>query len=94
MLHEHDRARHKHLTDNLKAYLPTRLFHSKSISIPEIDSTDILAYRKLYLGGEGYDRVLVDAPSSSERHIIHAHLNARAAGRVAQEMCYSRPVSY
>ncbi|KAI7114418.1 hypothetical protein KC352_g34666 [Hortaea werneckii] len=41
----------------------------------------------------GYDKILVDAPCSSERHIIHAHLKAKASGNAAPEMTNWRPGS-
>ena len=88
-----DGPRYKRLTENLKASLPAELFHSKDITIHRIDGTDPLAYRRLSIGGVGYDKVLVDAPCSSERHIIHAHLAAQASGRIASEMANWRPGS-
>jgi 16S rRNA C967 or C1407 C5-methylase (RsmB/RsmF family) len=90
---ELDGLRYKRLAENLKAYLPTELFHSRRITTHRIDGTDPLAHRKLSIGGIGYDKVLVDAPCSSERHIIHAHLAAQAGGRIAPEMANWRPGS-
>ena len=90
---ELDPSRYKRLTENLKAYLPSHLFNQKQVSTLRIDCTDPLAARKLSIGSAGYDKVLVDAPCSSERHIIHAHIAAQAAGRVAPEMANWRPGS-
>lgn len=89
---ESDTARHKRLIENLKEYLPVELF-SKNIKSLRIDCAEPYAHRKLSIGGAGYDRVLVDAPCSSERHIIHAHLAAQAGGRSAPEMANWRPGS-
>jgi 16S rRNA C967 or C1407 C5-methylase (RsmB/RsmF family) len=75
---EFDQARHKRLEANLKYYLP----HDK--------------YKLLNLDGtrstfETYDRVLVDAPCSSERHVIHAQAKKEAAGQLAEEMGNWKP---
>lgn len=90
---ESDHARFKRLTQNLKAYLPAELFESKQVTSLCVDATDPLASRKLSSGSGGYDNVLVDAPCSSERHIVHAQLAAKSGGRVAPEMANWRPGS-
>ncbi|KAK3054873.1 hypothetical protein LTR09_004031 [Extremus antarcticus] len=87
------RDRFKRLTDNLKAYLPGLLLDFKHVASLNVDSTNPLAPQQLSIGSTGYDKVLVDAPCSSERHIIHAHLTARVAGRMAPEMATWRPGS-
>lgn len=94
---ESDGARQRRLADNLKAYLPKALFESNQIKALRVDGSNPNAEHELRVksptGTTGYDKVLVDAPCSSERHIIHAHARAAAAGRVADEMVSWRPGS-
>ena len=54
--------------------------------ILKLDGTDANVLQSLPLGPGGYDKVLLDAPCSSERHVIHAHTKAKQGGRVADEM--------
>ena len=51
-----------------------------------LDGTETNAVQNLPLGPGGYDKILLDAPCSSERHVIHAHAKAKQGGRVADEM--------
>ncbi|KAK5172970.1 uncharacterized protein LTR77_003092 [Saxophila tyrrhenica] len=90
---EFDKARFRRLADNLRAYLPGELLALKHVASLNVDSTGPFAPQQLSVGSAGYDKVLVDAPCSSERHIIHAHLAAKAGGRVAPEMTSWRPGS-
>ncbi|PSR91987.1 S-adenosyl-L-methionine-dependent methyltransferase [Coniella lustricola] len=83
---EIDHARNKRLAANLRAYLPTALFESNAVRVLRLDGSDARVFTQLPLGPGSYDRVLLDAPCSSERHIIHAHLKAASAGRIADEM--------
>lgn len=83
---EVDHARNKRLAANLRAYLPEPLFEAKAVRVLRLDGSDPRAVTQLPCGPGGYDRVLLDAPCSSERHIIHAHVRAAAGGRVADEM--------
>lgn len=83
---ELDYARNKRLGANLRSYLPASLFESNTVRVLRLDGSDGRAAAQLPLGPGGYDRVLLDAPCSSERHIIHAHVKAAAGGRVADEM--------
>ncbi|KAJ0119333.1 nucleolar protein NOP2 [Diaporthe amygdali] len=83
---EVDHARNKRLTANLRAYLPESLFESNAVRVLRLDGSDARAVTQLPCRPGGYDRVLLDAPCSSERHIIHAHVRAAAGGRVADEM--------
>lgn len=83
---EVDHARNKRLASNLRAYLPEPLFEAKAVRVLRLDGSDPRAVTQLPCGPGGYDRVLLDAPCSSERHIIHAHVRAAAGGRVADEM--------
>lgn len=94
---EADGPRQKRLAENLKAYLPKALFDSAQIKVLRVDGSKPNAEYELRVktptGTTGYDKVLVDAPCSSERHIIHAHARAVASGRVAEEMANWRPGS-
>ncbi|KAH8785647.1 S-adenosyl-L-methionine-dependent methyltransferase [Diaporthe sp. PMI_573] len=83
---EVDHARNKRLAANLRAYLPESLFESNAVRVLRLDGSDARAVTQLPCGPGGYDRVLLDAPCSSERHIIHAHVKASGGGRVADEM--------
>lgn len=83
---ELDHARNKRLAANLRAYLPASLFQDSAVRVLRLDGADGRAATQLPLGPGGYDRVLLDAPCSSERHIIHAHAKAAAGGRIADEM--------
>lgn len=83
---EIDHARNKRLASNLRAYLPESLFEANAVRVLRLDGSDPRAVTQLPCGPGGYDRVLLDAPCSSERHIIHAHVRAAAGGRVADEM--------
>ena len=56
---ELDNTRNKRLTTNLKTYLP-----SDRYKVLKLDGTKAIFQQ--------YDKVLVDAPCSSERHLIHA----------------------
>ena len=85
---EADKTRYRRLSENLKAYLPGSL----SVRCTNVDATLPNAHRELAIPG-GYDKILVDAPCSSERHVIHAHIKAQASGRVAPEMANWRPGS-
>lgn len=90
---EVDSARNKRLTNNLRSYLPNSLFTSGTVKTFKVDGTDPKALLSLPYGAGEYDRVLLDAPCSSERHIIHAHTRAAAAGNIAEEMARWRPGS-
>lgn len=85
---EVDHARNKRLAANLRAYLPDSLFDGGggAVRVLRLDGSDARAVTQLPCGPGGYDRVLLDAPCSSERHIIQAHVRAAAGGRVADEM--------
>lgn len=88
MLHsnEMDTTRHKRLLGNMQSYLPQQLFESNAVDVVRIDGSAKTAVDELLLGACGYDKALVDAPCSSERHIIQAHIRAIAAGQVSEEM--------
>ncbi|KAF2166208.1 hypothetical protein M409DRAFT_66699 [Zasmidium cellare ATCC 36951] len=94
---EADGARQRRLAENLKAYLSKALFDSDQVKTLRVDGSKPNAEYELRVktptGTTGYDKVLVDAPCSSERHIIHAHARAAAGGRVADEMASWRPGS-
>lgn len=65
---------------------PGSLFETNAVRVLRLDGSDARAVTKFPCGPGGYDRVLLDAPCSSERHIIHAHVKASAGGRIADEM--------
>jgi 16S rRNA C967 or C1407 C5-methylase (RsmB/RsmF family) len=73
------------------------LFDSGQVVPFKIDGTSPKAEHGLRVktpsGAVAYDKVLVDAPCSSERHIIHSHAKAVASGRIAEEMATWRPGS-
>lgn len=88
---EVDQGRNRRLSANLQSYLPEHLFSNKAIQVTCIDGTSKSAAEELTLGEGGYDKVLVDAPCSSERHIVHAHLKASSSGQIAEEMANWKP---
>ncbi|KAK8185785.1 S-adenosyl-L-methionine-dependent methyltransferase [Phyllosticta citribraziliensis] len=86
---EPDPARAKRLLGNLRCYLPRTLFAppAKAVQTFTLDASVTPRFlAALPHGAARYDRVLLDAPCSSERHIIQAHARAAAAGRVADDM--------
>lgn len=94
---EADTPRQRRLAENLRAYLPKALFDSQRVVTLRVDGASPKAHYELVVktsdGTVNYDKVLVDAPCSSERHIIHAHAKARLGGREAPEMANWRPGS-
>jgi len=90
---EIDLPRNRRLKNNLRSYLPASLFASGHVQTFSIDGTDAKALSRFPFGQSGYDRVLLDAPCSSERHIIHAQLRAASSGHTAEEMARWRPGS-
>ena len=90
---EMDPARNKRLAINLQSYLPRHLFEKGAVRVLRLDAANVKAVLQLPLGAGGYDKVLLDAPCSSERHIIHAHTKAASTGRIAEEMLRWRPGS-
>lgn len=93
MLHvnEVDPSRNRRLTSNMKSYLPRSLFDRGLVEVLQLDGSSNRAVPLFPLGEEGYDRILIDAPCSSERHLIHAHTRASNAGTVAPEMSAWKP---
>lgn len=85
---EADRSRFRRLAENLRIYLPD----SANVRCTNVDATSPNAHRELAIA-EGWDKILVDAPCSSERHLIHASVKAQTSGRVAPEMASWRPGS-
>lgn len=71
---ELDNARNKRLAANLKSYLPADF----NLKVLKLDGTD----KRAIFPNRQYDRILVDAPCSSERHILHKY----AANPAAEEM--------
>ncbi|KAI1076835.1 S-adenosyl-L-methionine-dependent methyltransferase [Whalleya microplaca] len=87
---EVNNARNQRLDSNLRTYLPERLFKNGEVKVLKIDGTKANAVQMLRIGPGGYDKVLLDAPCSSERHVIHAHMKAKQTGRAANEMAFWR----
>ncbi|CAK3969456.1 Multisite-specific tRNA:(cytosine-C(5))-methyltransferase trm4b [Lecanosticta acicola] len=94
---EVDGARFKRLAENLKVYMPKIVVDSAQVNAFRVDGAKSNAdygFRvRTNAGTVGYDKVLVDAPCSSERHIIHAQAKASASGRFAEDMANWRPGS-
>lgn len=67
---EFDKPRQRRLAENLGLYLPQSLATSSQQKVLNLDGTK--GAQLFPLGAGGYDKVLVDAPCSSERHILHA----------------------
>ena len=88
---ETDGRRQKRLAENLQAYLPPKLLASGKAQCTKVDATVAGPATNALLAGGNCDKVLVDAPCSSERHIIHANLKASASHRSAPEMANWRP---
>ena len=88
---EVDVARHRRLHANLTSYLPPILFEQGLVDVLRIDATSPRAVHLFPLGEEGYDRILIDAPCSSERHILHAFMRAQQSGSIAPEMLAWKP---
>jgi 16S rRNA C967 or C1407 C5-methylase (RsmB/RsmF family) len=55
---------------NLAHYLPASVVGTAQLKFSHLDGTK--GARQLYLGPGGYDKVLVDAPSSDERRVVQA----------------------
>jgi len=83
---EFDSSRNKRLASNLQSYLPAELIAMNAIQIVRVDGTEKSAAEELPFGQGGYDKVLLDAPCSSERHIIHAYVKTTSSGHIAEEM--------
>ncbi|KAI1175226.1 S-adenosyl-L-methionine-dependent methyltransferase [Nemania sp. FL0916] len=79
-------GRNKRLASNLQSYIPEVFFKTGEVKVVKFDGTEPFSVQTLPLGPGGYDKVLLDAPCSSERHVIHAHMKAKQSGRVADEM--------
>ncbi|KAF2971771.1 hypothetical protein GQX73_g1814 [Xylaria multiplex] len=79
-------GRNKRLASNLQSYLPAALFKTGEVKVLKLDGTEPFSLQTLPHGPGGYDKVLLDAPCSSERHVIHAHEKAKQSGRLADEM--------
>lgn len=88
---ELDQSRHKRLAANLRAYLPASLLQADTVRAIRQDAAKDAAVQQLPFGPNGYDKVLLDAPCSSERHVIHAQLKASRGGRLAEEMARWKP---
>lgn len=65
-VNESDRTRFRRLSENIKLYLPN--LGASHLRLTNLDGCAANAHSN---GQLGYDKVLVDAPCSSERHVIH-----------------------
>ncbi|KAI0403299.1 S-adenosyl-L-methionine-dependent methyltransferase [Xylaria palmicola] len=74
-------GRNKRLAANLQAYLPPAAFRTGEVMVVRLDEAEASAAQTLPLGPGGYDKVLLDAPCSGERHVIHAHTRAQRGRR-------------
>nr|OQO31730.1 hypothetical protein B0A51_01078 [Rachicladosporium sp. CCFEE 5018] len=90
---EFDRTRNRRLADNLSQYLPASLVTAGQQKVLQFDG--IKGAQAFPLGVGGYDKALVDAPCSSERHIIHAEAKASSGkvGAVADEVARWSPAT-
>ncbi|TKX22195.1 hypothetical protein C1H76_5588 [Elsinoe australis] len=83
-------ARHTRLARNLASYFPPALLGSGSVQALELDASSADFSTKApvptSLGIRGYDKVLLDAPCSSERHIIQSFLSSQRSGGVSNDM--------
>lgn len=88
---EADRTRHKRLDTNLRMYLPVLCISSGRVKALNLDGTH--GAQLLPLGVGGYDKVLLDAPCSSERHVLQAQerLSHISPPRTADEMARWSP---
>ena len=95
MLHanEIDVARNRRLVTNLQSYLPRILFDRGLVEVTRVDGTAPRAVHLFPLGEGAYDRVLLDAPCSSERHVLHAQVRAQQSGTIAPEMMAWKPAA-
>ena len=89
LLHANDAdpTRAHRLAANLRAYVPAcwaapTATAPRGLRTSNVDATRRDAHRELASGGDGapgYDKVLVDAPCSTERHVVQAHARAASA---------------
>lgn len=89
---EFNSERMKRLDDNLRQYIPATFKQSKASLCLHMDGTSPNSVFPLGIGG--YDKVLLDAPCSSERHIVHAQDRASRAApyRTAEELSRWSPL--
>lgn len=95
---EMDGPRNRRLAANLAGYLPRALLESQHAQALRLDGTKAGVEHELRIRAAAgsqvsapFDRILVDAPCSSERHIIHSHVRAQTSPGVADEMATWRP---
>ena len=68
---------------NLAQYMPASVVGSAQLKFSNLDGTK--GARQFYLGSGGYDKVLVDAPSSDERRVVQAQAKV-VLGQRAKEL--------
>jgi 16S rRNA C967 or C1407 C5-methylase (RsmB/RsmF family) len=87
---ELDPNRNRRLAETLTQYLPASVISSGQQKVIRVDGTK--GVRELPLGSGGYDKVLIDAPSSDERQIVQAQEKA-SQGRTSAELANWNPSS-
>jgi 16S rRNA C967 or C1407 C5-methylase (RsmB/RsmF family) len=87
---ELDPNRNRRLAETLTQYLPVSVISSGQQKVIRVDGTK--GVRELPLGSGGYDKVLVDVPSSNERLIVQAQEKA-SQGRTSSELTNWNPSS-
>ncbi|KAF4547774.1 16S rRNA methyltransferase RsmB/F-like protein 1 [Elsinoe fawcettii] len=83
-------ARNTRLARNLASYFPPDLLSNGHIKTTKLDGTssDFISKADIPSGQDrkGYDKVLLDAPCSSERHIIQSFVTAQRSGGISVDM--------
>ncbi|KAG8629698.1 hypothetical protein KVT40_001317 [Elsinoe batatas] len=89
-------ARHARLVRNLEGYFPPHLLEEGRVRGLKLDGAggEFVSKAPVPAGregegsgtGRGYDKVLLDAPCSSERHVVQSHVTAQRSGGVSGDM--------
>ncbi|KAF2222343.1 S-adenosyl-L-methionine-dependent methyltransferase [Elsinoe ampelina] len=79
-------ARHARLVRNLEGYFPSNLLGEGKVRALKLDGAGGEFVSKAPVPMGGYDKVLLDAPCSSERHVVQSHVNAQRSGGVSADM--------
>ncbi|KAI0601036.1 S-adenosyl-L-methionine-dependent methyltransferase [Biscogniauxia sp. FL1348] len=81
---EVDAGRHGRLARNLAGYLPGPLFARGEVKVLRLDAAATANFAPPLGAAGGYDKVLLDAPCSSERHLVHHAAGAAMSWRSGQ----------
>lgn len=65
------KSRYKRLIETSKRFIPDKFISGKHIQFVNYDATDANKFQRF---GK-FDKILIDAPCSSERHLIHKNLS-------------------